>query len=213
MEITLCTIPFGLILLSLPFALLFCPTHREYLHWAFPLLILLLFISWYANNQYIILLAALSSSLFVFNGIVGRFLSKLPAPLRIYTSPRLVITANENFVGNFFLQILNPILFSTTACAYFEYISPPELCKQLWLIVPIYWGMRFSFLSLKNYWLLMNHVHEISAAIIASFFCVEYLLFPAATSYRFLRNNFHFIDRAPRCTLVWNFCIYFCIFL
>ncbi len=103
-----------------------------------------------------ILLVTLSTFLFTLNGQIGAILSGVPISLYIYADFRSIILSEKNFSGNFFLQILNPLLFVSIVCAYFENILSADACALFWLIVPIYWSMHLLFIFIKNYRLLLN---------------------------------------------------------
>lgn len=191
----------AVILYFLPFTLLFTNGYIEQF-WAFSLLILLWQCSIHtASCSPLLSLVSLSSFLFILNGRIGAILLKLPTSFRVYTSLNSIIINSQNFTGNFFLQILNPILFSVVACAYFETMASATLYELFWIIVPIYWSMHLLFIFIKNYWQILNLRYECIAcfgAILLSWFIFHYLIQPLIYS-----SNTVFISQEALRDALW----------
>lgn len=169
MEISFFSIAIALFMYFLPFILLLTWGIGQFIG-AIAILCLSFFIATTYSEDLPILLVSLSASLFTINGQMGAILSGIPISLSQYADFRSIILSEKNFSGNFFLQILNPILFASIACAYFENILSADSCVLFWIIVPIYWSMRLVFLFVKNYRTLLNLRYIVVPGILANLF-------------------------------------------
>lgn len=167
MEISFFSIAIALFMYFLPFTLLLTWGIGQLIG-SIAILCLSVFITKTYSENLPVLLVSLSASLFTINGQIGAILSGIPISLSQYADFRSIILSEKNFSGNFFLQILNPILFASIACAYFENILSADSCVLFWIIVPIYWSMRLVFLFVKNYGILLNLRYIVVSGILAN---------------------------------------------
>lgn len=182
MEISFFSIAIALFMYFLPFTLLLTWGIGQLIG-SIAILCLSVFITKTYSENLPVLLVSLSASLFTINGQIGAILSGIPISLSQYADFRSIILSEKNFSGNFFLQILNPILFASIACAYFENILSADSCVLFWIIVPIYWSMRLVFLFVKNYGILLNLRYIVVSGILANLLSYTIFDFVYSTAY------------------------------
>lgn len=131
---------------------------------------------------------SLSVTLFFLNGILGKIQYSHRKKLFEYGRFHFSVDESENFSGNFFLKIVNPTIFAAISSAIFQNVVSAELCKTLWLIVPFYWAIRFFYVVIKNYFLIINWKYELfsfSVSLLLAvivFFCLIIPLIDAGES-------------------------------
>mgnify|MGYP004545034295 CR=1 FL=1 len=129
------------------------------------------------DMKIVILNVFLSLILFFLNGLLGRLQYNNSGNLFEYGRFSFSINGSENFSGNFFLKVFIPTIYTSILCAVFQVIGHEEICHSLWLIAPIFWGIRILFIFVRDFFEIINWQYEFYAAIASLLLCEGTLFF------------------------------------
>lgn len=109
----------------------------------------------------VFLYAVFALFLFFVNGILGRIQYGYREHLFAYGKFSFESDNGENFAGNFFLKIVNPAIYLALLCAILQQVKAEALCRSSWMVIPLYWGIRFLHIAAKNLFLFVNWRYEL----------------------------------------------------
>lgn len=116
------------------------------------------------NFKVCVLNFSLAVLLYVGNGALGKMKSNAPG-LFAYDSFSFTTIARSNYAGHFFQKIAHPTLFIAIISVILQYISKAELIEKLWLVIPIYWILRYIHIKIWNISDFTNWKYELSSMI------------------------------------------------
>lgn len=76
------------------------------------------------------------------NGLFGKWKQRRSDVFH-YASFKFAEITEDNFADNFFQLLIHPAIFLAIVSAILQYFSYNCLVRSLWLVVPLYWALRF----------------------------------------------------------------------
>ncbi len=80
--------------------------------------------------------------LLAINGILGKW-KRRHTDMFSYSSFNFTDVTEDNFSDNFFQLLIHPAIFLAIISATLQFLSYDSLVRSLWLVVPLYWALRF----------------------------------------------------------------------
>lgn len=112
----------------------------------------------------LIINAVFSLILFKINGLIGMVKSKSNLT-KEYATFEFRDLDEKNFSGNFFHAVIHPAIFLAIASVILQSLSMGGLAMDLWLVVPLYWLLRFLHTVFWNRLNLVNWRYDLPAFI------------------------------------------------
>lgn len=117
--------------------------------------------------EYILFNLAMAVVLFFLNGWLGKLQYGIDELSFEYGSISFFDTDSQNFSGNFFQKIVNPTIFLAVVASVTQGICPLDLVGSLWLIVPMFWGIRLLYMIFKSRLRILNLKWEGFACVLS----------------------------------------------
>ena len=118
------------------------------------------------SKQTLIVNIILALILFFGNGWLGKLKANTTG-LFGYDSFGFNKINDANFADHFFQKIVHPAILIAIAAAILQHYSHDNLAKDLWLVVPFYWVLRFIHIFIWNIATFTNWKYEITSMIIS----------------------------------------------
>jgi len=106
----------------------------------------------------------LAALIFIINSFLGTIQFKHPSMFQ-YGEFAFASDEGNNLSGNFFLKIINPTIFMAVVSAVMQHFKCDELCRSLWMLIPMYWFLRLIYIIFRNYIRIINKRFEIITVI------------------------------------------------
>ena len=120
------------------------------------------------NTSIIVLFnLVIALGLFVVNGALGALQYGYRGKLFQYGQFGFAMDEEENFAGNFFLKVVNPAIYLALCCALLQDRYNEILFRSLWLVIPLYWGIRLLFLIIKGRFFILNWRYEVVSIVLS----------------------------------------------
>ena len=117
--------------------------------------------------EFILLNLVLAVILFFLNAWLGKLQHGIDELSFEYGSISFFDTDSQNFSGNFFQKIVNPAVFLAAAASVMQGVCPRDMMESLWLMIPMFWGIRLLYISLKNRLRILNLKWEALACLLS----------------------------------------------
>ena len=102
---------------------------------------------------------------FILNGMIGKIELKQP---NIFEYHSFSFWEKEsNFSGNFFAKIVNPSVYLAIAAAIVQVVGKIEFAYSLWILVPMFWLIRWGHSIIRNIIVFLNITYELVACLVS----------------------------------------------
>ena len=110
---------------------------------------------------------AAAVALFLLNGWLGKLQFGIDELSFEYGSISFFDTDSQSFSGNFFQKIVNPTVFLAAVASVMQGIGLQDMIGSLWLMIPMFWGIRLMYMILKNRLRILNLKWEALACLLS----------------------------------------------
>lgn len=122
---------------------------------------------------YILINLALAFALFLLNVLLGTFKydvsRKYGSINSILAYGKFTFSADpsSSLSGNYFQKIVNPTIFLAVAAAILQNFATKEFLSSMWLLLPLYWGLRCVYMVFWNSFSFTNKKYEFFAFVLS----------------------------------------------
>lgn len=129
------------------------------------------------NSLYFMINLCLAIILFI-NGLLGRIQYGLRNSFFEYSRFQFGEAQSDNASGNFLQLVINPTIYLALICSVLQVLGYLGLIHSLWLLIPLFWGIRVLYIVLRNSFLYINKTFELSSCLISNLLgCLVYFGF------------------------------------